>query len=312
MNLNNQYDISWESQRTVIMSQTSQRMRKVSTMTSATMSSLASSYDCMSDSSDISTATVHIPGAGVFAKERDKENLATGSVWGGETVSSHDSGWASMDGRESCYGYGEAATRSGSSSKYVPALGQEFPDRSGQTGVRYSQKKRSRGGEPPDLLDCLIMEDLEERLEDIKKGTAKSSEVTCLRNLVNLLDLQRLQGQEEATKVQVHGSQSSKGQSQRRAIVGCGARESAGLFPAAPFSYRHDIQHLSSLLDQEVPLSFPGQMPPANIKLLPPGHPPDLDNKYRSASRSQISNKENITPTSQEAFHEEQIPRPMT
>ena len=38
MNLNNQYDISWESQRAVIMSQTSQRMRKVSTMTSVTVS----------------------------------------------------------------------------------------------------------------------------------------------------------------------------------------------------------------------------------------------------------------------------------
>ena len=109
---------------------------------------------------------------------------------------------------------------------------------------------------------------------------------------------------------QVRGTQSSKGPSQRRAIVGCGARESAGLFPAAPFSYRHDIQHLSSLLDQEVPLSFPGQMPPANIKLLPPGHPPDLDTKYRSASRSQI-NKENVALISQESFHEEQIPRPM-
>ena len=160
------------------------------------------------------------------------------------------------------------------------------------------------------------MEDLEERLEDIKKGTAKSSEVTCLRNLVNLLDLQRLQcQQDEAPQVQVQSTQSSKGQSQRRAIVGCGAkpRESAGLFPAAPFSYRHDIQHLSSLLDQEVPLSFPGQMPPANIKLLPPGHPPDLDTRSRSASRSQISNKENIAPVSQETFHfhEEQIPRPM-
>ena len=157
------------------------------------------------------------------------------------------------------------------------------------------------------------MEDLEERLEDIKKGTAKSSEVTCLRNLVNLLDLQRLQGQEEAPQVQVQSTQSSKGQSQRRAIVGCGAkpRESAGLFPAAPFSYRHDIQHLSSLLDQEVPLSFPGQMPPANIKLLPPGHPPDLDTRSRSASRSQISNKENIAPVSQETFHGGEIPRPM-
>ena len=156
------------------------------------------------------------------------------------------------------------------------------------------------------------MEDLEERLEDIRRGTAKSSEVTCLRNLVNLLDLQRIQGQDEAP--QVRGTLSSKGQSQRRAILGCGAkpRESAGLFPAAPFSYRHDIQHLSSLLDQEVPLSFPGQMPPANIKLLPPGHPPDLDTKYRSASRSQI-NKENIAPISPESFsfHEEQIPRPM-
>ena len=44
------------------------------------MSSLASSYDCMSDSSDNSAATVHIPGAGVFARERDKENHATGEI----------------------------------------------------------------------------------------------------------------------------------------------------------------------------------------------------------------------------------------
>ena len=151
------------------------------------------------------------------------------------------------------------------------------------------------------------MEDLEERLEDIKKGTAKSSEVTCLRNLDNLLDLQRLQGQDEAPQVQAHGSQSSKGQSQRRAIVGCGARESAGLFPAAPFSYRHDIQHLSSLLDQEVPLSFPGQMPPANIKLLPPGHPPDLDTRCMSASRVLLGNKENIAPIKPETFTEEKF-----
>ena len=44
------------------------------------MSSLASSYDCMSDSSDNSAATVHIPGAGVFARERDKENHVTGEI----------------------------------------------------------------------------------------------------------------------------------------------------------------------------------------------------------------------------------------
>ena len=112
---------------------------------------------------------------------------------------------------------------------------------------------------------------------------------------------------------QVRGTQlqSSKGPSQRRAIVGCGARESAGLFPAAPFSYRHDIQHLSSLLDQEVPLSFPGQMPPANIKLLPPGHPPDLDTRCMSASRVLLGNKENIAPIKPETFTEEKIPRPM-
>ena len=44
------------------------------------MSSLASGYDCMSDRSDNSTATVLIPGAGVFARERDKENHATGEI----------------------------------------------------------------------------------------------------------------------------------------------------------------------------------------------------------------------------------------
>ena len=44
------------------------------------MSSLASSYDCMSDSSDKPAATVHIPGAGVFTRERDKENHVTGEI----------------------------------------------------------------------------------------------------------------------------------------------------------------------------------------------------------------------------------------
>ena len=44
------------------------------------MSSLASSYDCMSDGSDNSAATVHIPGAGVLIRERDKEDHATGEM----------------------------------------------------------------------------------------------------------------------------------------------------------------------------------------------------------------------------------------
>ena len=73
------------------------------------------------------------------------------SEWGGETSFSHDSGWASADLKDVDSSLGNA----------------------------------------PDLLDCLIMEDVEERIRDIKVGAAKPSEIICLKNLVSLLNLQQ-------------------------------------------------------------------------------------------------------------------------
>ena len=42
----------------------------------------------------------------------------------------------------------------------------------------------------PDLLDCLVLEDLEERLMVLKRQGSSSSEVHYLENLLKLLDLQ--------------------------------------------------------------------------------------------------------------------------
>jgi len=140
------------------------------------------------------------------------------SEWGGETAFSHDSGWASAD----------------------------FNDAGG-----------SFGGEP-DLLDCLILEDVEERIQQIKLGAAKPSEMICLKNLIGLLNIQN-----EEPKVRVKTPATVP--SNMRAIIGSGGASNN------ISSYHNDLK---ILLEQEAPLTFPGQMPPVTVKLLPPGHPP--------------------------------------
>jgi len=141
------------------------------------------------------------------------------SEWGGETAFSHDSGWASAD---------------------LNDVGGSF------------------GSSAPDLLDCLIMEDIEERIQQIKTGVAKPTEIICLKNLVNLLNLQN---EEPKGRCEVP----AKVPTNMRAIIGTGGASNKISF------YHNDLKRL---LEQEAPLSFPGQMPPVTVKLLPPGHPP--------------------------------------
>ena len=52
------------------------------------------------------------------------------------------------------------------------------------------------GDTTPDLLDCCIQEDIEERIRMIRSGSAKASEMTVFRNLMALLNFQQ-QGVEE-------------------------------------------------------------------------------------------------------------------
>ena len=152
------------------------------------------------------------------------------SEWGGETAFSHDSGWASAE---------------------LNDVGGSF-------------------GSAPDLLDCLIMEDVEERIQQIKAGAAKPSEIICLRNLVNLLNLQN-----EEPKVRCEAEASVP--SNMRAIIGAGGASSN------ISSYHNDLKRL---LEQEAPLTFPGQMPPVTVKLLPPGHPPAERQKISATHRN--------------------------
>ena len=140
--------------------------------------------------------------------------------WGGETSFSHDSGWVSAD----------------------------FND------------VGSSLGSAPDLLDCLIMEDVEERIRDIKVGAAKPSEIICLKNLVSLLNLQKNDEVKMPDDVPANISM--------RAITRAGG---SAICSNNVSAYHHDLKRL---LEQETSLSFPGQMPPATVKLLPPGHPP--------------------------------------
>ena len=86
--------------------------------------------------------------------------------------------------------------------------------------------------------------------------------------MIDLADLQPSSSASNVFKYQESLNTSAK----RRAIIGTGSRDggSAGSSVVAPPSsdyYHQDLQRLHSLLEQEVPLTFPGQGIPLNIKL---------------------------------------------
>jgi len=178
-----------------------------------------------------------------FTRYRRESSAA--SIWGGETACSYDSGYSSggFDGF---------------------AMEKPFGSDVMKEDLRFW---KSRKDSTPDLLDCLIMEDLEERILQIRAGVTKPSEIVCLKNLINLIDLQP--STSASTGFEQDGLHPS---SKMRAIIGTGSRDgvSAGASVVAPPSsdyYHQDIQRLQSLLEQEVPLTFPGQGIPLNIKL---------------------------------------------
>ena len=101
-----------------------------------------------------------------------------GATWDVETVtSSHDSGFISQP--ESCFW----PTR--------------FPGWPEEEDVHSKdRRKMEMEKDKPDLLDCLIQEDFEERLEQMKQEGASSAERNFLNNLMKLLELQTQFGEE--------------------------------------------------------------------------------------------------------------------
>jgi len=125
-------------------------------------------------------------------------------------------------------------------------------------------------GSCPDLLECISLQDLEERVNQIKSGNVKRSESICYNNLLNLLQLQQLQPGAEISSTPM-----------KRAIIGSGAAErefSSKIQPPSNSNLHGDLHCLSALLDQDVPLAFPGELP-INLKISPQGHPPAV--KYK-------------------------------
>ena len=96
-----------------------------------------------------------------------KREVSNASLWGEETVRSYDSG---VGGLEDV----------------------------GQARERGFLEERN-DDQTPDLLDCLILEDIEERVTQIRNGTAKPSELICLNNLMMLLNIQQLSSLETET-----------------------------------------------------------------------------------------------------------------
>ena len=129
-------------------------------------------------------------------------------------------------------------------------------------------------GSTPDLLDCCIQEDLEERVRMIRSGTAKPNEMTVLRNLMALLNFQ----QHYVSNVAVQKPAPAPSIPSRRAIVGVGAKD-GGTKVSTGVSYYQDLQRLSSLMEQDCPIIFPGQqnVPPVTLKISPSQHPPAVD-----------------------------------
>ena len=176
-----------------------------------------------------------------------KREVSSASLWGEETVRSYDSGVGGLED------VGQARERG------------FLTERNDQT---------------PDLLDCLILEDIEERVTQIRNGTAKPSELICLNNLMMLLNIQQLSSLEAETtsdmtrRPVIEDPAPGRG---RRAILGSGSRRRDD---EGQENYYQDMQRLASLMEQEVPLAFPGQTtssPPVNIKHSPAQHPPAVN-----------------------------------
>ena len=163
---------------------------------------------------------------------RSRRESSAASVWGGETACSYDSGYSS-----------DTTFRSNV-----------------KNGELLFWKSRKVDNPTPDLLDCLIMEDLEERILQIRAGVTKPSEIVCLKNLIDLADLQ-------PSSSGLQHSEGPNDTSKKRAIIGTGSRDEGVIAPPSTDYYHQDIQKLHSLLEQEVPLTFPGQSIPLNIKL---------------------------------------------
>ena len=163
---------------------------------------------------------------------RSRRESSAASVWGGETACSYDSGYSS-----------DTTFRSNV-----------------KNGELLFWKSRKVDNPTPDLLDCLIMEDLEERILQIRAGVTKPSEIVCLNNLIDLADLQP----SSSGFKHPEGLDST---SKKRAIIGTESRDEGVIAPPSCDYYHQDIQSLHSLLEQEVPLTFPGLSIPLNIKI---------------------------------------------
>ena len=126
----------------------------------------------------------------------------------------------------------------------------------------------------PDLLECDSVQDFEERINQIIAGNVKKSESVCYKNLLNLLKIQQLQLGADSKPATV-----------KRAIVGSRDVEkdnSTKVHPPSNTSYHGDLHCLSTLLDQDVPLAFPGEVS-VNMKLHPPNQPPAVGTGEYSA-----------------------------
>ena len=185
-----------------------------------------------------------------FQEVPDGGDWSKGVTWEVETAtSSHDSGFISHPDSASW------AFR--------------FPGCPGEAEDVYTADRRQVEREEnnnvgkPDLLDCLIQEDLEERLEQMGREGASPAEANFLDNLKKLLELQ----------TQLGGEQSAGGgggptlcwpqpQQQKGAGEGGGGTGRAILGAGTASTYPAQVSSLNSFLEQEVPLTFPGQLAP--------------------------------------------------
>ena len=110
-------------------------------------------------------------------------------------------------------------------------------------GQVQEDKSTHQAGESQDLLDSLIREDMEERLQMMTVSGSSESSLKVLGNLMRPVG---------------------------RPITGKGRVTQLDL----SHSYTTQISNLSNLVSRDVPLTFPGQMVPVSVKVPPLLHPP--------------------------------------
>ena len=133
------------------------------------------------------------------------------------------------------------------------------------------EENHTSRGQGRDLLDSLIFEDVQERIEQMKMSGSSQASLNCLDSLMSGLEISSgrpITGSDRVTPIELN--------------------------------YNSQVSSLSSLMEQDVPLAFPGKSLPVKVKVTSLQHPPAVTSPLELGLNSQGSSLTNLMETEQD------------